>query len=72
MNRMCLNAAVSLGQLLLLDPHHDQLKLAEFTLGTISTSVHMFSDNSMKASVKLDTCFLDDKRPNVQMVTPRC
>lgn len=57
--------------LLLLDPHHEQLKLAEFTLGTISTSVQMFSDNSMKASVKLHSCFLDDKRPNVQMVTPR-
>lgn len=62
---------VSLVQLLSLDPHHEQLKLAEFTLGTISTSVQMFSDNSMKACVKLDSCFLDDKRPNVQMVTPR-
>lgn len=68
---MCSNPAVPLVQLLSLDPHHEQLKLAEFTLGTISTSVHMFSDNSMKASVKLDTCLLDDKRPNVQMVTPR-
>lgn len=55
----------------LLDSHDEQLKLAEFTLGTISTSVHMFSDSSMKASVKLATCLLDDKRPEVKMVTPR-
>uniref|UniRef100_A0A3B4Z0W4 Vacuolar protein sorting 13 homolog A n=1 Tax=Stegastes partitus TaxID=144197 RepID=A0A3B4Z0W4_9TELE len=54
-----------------LDSHDEQLKLAEFTLGTISTSVHMFSDSSMKASVRLSTCLLDDKRPKVKMVTPR-
>uniref|UniRef100_A0AAQ6A429 Vacuolar protein sorting 13 homolog A n=1 Tax=Amphiprion ocellaris TaxID=80972 RepID=A0AAQ6A429_AMPOC len=51
--------------------HDEQLKLAEFTLGTISTSVHMFSDSSMKASVRLSTCLLDDKRPKIKMVTPR-
>ncbi|XP_041643525.1 vacuolar protein sorting-associated protein 13A isoform X2 [Cheilinus undulatus] len=55
----------------LLDSHDEQLKLAEFTLGTISTSVHMFSDGSMKASVLLATCLLDDKRPRIKMVTPR-
>ncbi|XP_072243962.1 intermembrane lipid transfer protein VPS13A isoform X3 [Leuresthes tenuis] len=55
----------------LLDPHDEQLKLAEFTLGTISTSVHMFSDSSMKASVRLAACLLDDKRPSIKMVTPR-
>uniref|UniRef100_A0A3Q3WPE0 Uncharacterized protein n=1 Tax=Mola mola TaxID=94237 RepID=A0A3Q3WPE0_MOLML len=55
----------------LLDSHDEQLKLAEFTLGTISTSLHMFSDSSMKASVQLATCLLDDKRPNIKMVTPR-
>lgn len=55
----------------LLDSHDEQLKLAEFTLGTISTSVYMFSDSSMKASVKLATCLLDDKRPKIKMVTPR-
>lgn len=55
----------------LLDSHDEQLKLAEFTLGTISTSVNMFSDSSMKASVKLATCLLDDKRPEIKMVTPR-
>uniref|UniRef100_A0A8C4FEN5 Vacuolar protein sorting 13 homolog A n=1 Tax=Dicentrarchus labrax TaxID=13489 RepID=A0A8C4FEN5_DICLA len=55
----------------LLDSHDEQLKLAEFTLGTISTSIHMFSDNSMKASVRLATCLLDDKRPRIKMVTPR-
>uniref|UniRef100_A0A7N6B5Q5 Vacuolar protein sorting 13 homolog A n=1 Tax=Anabas testudineus TaxID=64144 RepID=A0A7N6B5Q5_ANATE len=47
------------------------LKLAEFTLGTISTSIHMFSDSSMKASVRLSACLLDDKRPKIKMVTPR-
>uniref|UniRef100_A0A8C2WAR4 Vacuolar protein sorting 13 homolog A n=1 Tax=Cyclopterus lumpus TaxID=8103 RepID=A0A8C2WAR4_CYCLU len=55
----------------LLDSHDEQLKLAEFTLGTISTSVHMFSDSSMKASVRLSACLLDDKRPRIKMVTPR-
>uniref|UniRef100_A0A7N6BFF1 Vacuolar protein sorting 13 homolog A n=1 Tax=Anabas testudineus TaxID=64144 RepID=A0A7N6BFF1_ANATE len=51
--------------------HNEQLKLAEFTLGTISTSIHMFSDSSMKASVRLSACLLDDKRPKIKMVTPR-
>lgn len=55
----------------LLDSRDAQLKLAEFTLGTISNSVHMFSDGSMKASVQLANCLLDDKRPGVKMVTPR-
>uniref|UniRef100_A0A3B4A869 Uncharacterized protein n=1 Tax=Periophthalmus magnuspinnatus TaxID=409849 RepID=A0A3B4A869_9GOBI len=55
----------------LLDSHDEQLKLAEFTLGTISTSVHMFSDSCMKALVQLAACFLDDKRPNIKMVTSR-
>uniref|UniRef100_A0A8C9YYM9 Vacuolar protein sorting 13 homolog A n=1 Tax=Sander lucioperca TaxID=283035 RepID=A0A8C9YYM9_SANLU len=50
---------------------NEQLKLAEFTLGTISTSIHMFSDSSMKASVRLAACLLDDKRPRIKMVTPR-
>ncbi|XP_062855375.1 vacuolar protein sorting-associated protein 13A isoform X2 [Trichomycterus rosablanca] len=53
------------------DPHDEQLKLAEFTLGTISTAVHMFSDSSMKASFKLDECLLDDKRKRVNMITSR-
>lgn len=55
----------------LLDSHDEQLKLAEFTLGTISTSLQMFSDSSMKASVRLAACLLDDKRPRIKMVTPR-
>lgn len=55
----------------LLDSHDEQLKLAEFTLGTISTSVQMFSDSSMKAFVRLAACFLDDKRPKIKMVTSR-
>ncbi|XP_029916803.1 intermembrane lipid transfer protein VPS13A isoform X3 [Myripristis murdjan] len=55
----------------LLDSRDEQLKLGEFTLGTISTSVLMFSDSSMKASVRLSDCLLDDKRPRVKMVTPR-
>ncbi|XP_066500890.1 vacuolar protein sorting-associated protein 13A isoform X2 [Hoplias malabaricus] len=55
----------------LLDSRDEQLKLAEFTLGTISTAVHMFSDGSMKASVKLAECLLDDKRKRVKMITSR-
>ncbi|XP_057687082.1 vacuolar protein sorting-associated protein 13A isoform X2 [Corythoichthys intestinalis] len=54
-----------------LEPHDDELKLGEFTLGTSATSVAMYSDSSMKATVQLDTCLLDDKRPNIQTVTPR-
>lgn len=55
----------------LVDSRDEQLKLAEFTLGTISTSVNRFSDSSMKASVQLATCLLDDKRPKIKTVTPR-
>ncbi|TNN62598.1 Vacuolar protein sorting-associated protein 13A [Liparis tanakae] len=61
----------NVNEIQLLDSHDEQLKLAEFTLGTISTSVHMFSDSSMKASVRLAACLLDDKRPRIKMVTPR-
>ncbi|XP_076846491.1 intermembrane lipid transfer protein VPS13A isoform X2 [Brachyhypopomus gauderio] len=56
---------------MLLDFRDEQLKLAEFTLGSISTAVDMFSDNSMKASVKLTECLLDDKRKRVKMITSR-
>lgn len=55
----------------MVDSRDELLKLAEFTLGTISTSVEMFSDSSMKASVQLATCLLDDKRPMINTVTPR-
>uniref|UniRef100_A0A8C9TCT1 Vacuolar protein sorting 13 homolog A n=1 Tax=Scleropages formosus TaxID=113540 RepID=A0A8C9TCT1_SCLFO len=55
----------------LLDSRDEQLKLAEFKLGTISTAVHMFSDSSMKASVKLANCLLDDKRQSVKNITAR-
>ncbi|XP_036383579.1 vacuolar protein sorting-associated protein 13A isoform X2 [Megalops cyprinoides] len=55
----------------LLDSRDEQLKLAEFRLGTISTAVQMFSDGSMKASVKLANCLLDDKRQRVKMITSR-
>lgn len=58
-------------EILQLDSHDEQLMLAEFTLGTGSTSVHMFSDSSMKASVQLAACLLDDKRPTVKMVSRR-
>lgn len=58
-------------QTALLDSHDEQLKLAEFTLGTISTAVHMFSDSSMKASLKLAECLLDDKRKRANMITSR-
>ncbi|XP_072290202.1 intermembrane lipid transfer protein VPS13A isoform X2 [Eucyclogobius newberryi] len=54
-----------------LDSHDEQLKLAEFSLGTISTSVDMLSDSSMKALVRLAACFLDDRRPKIKMVTSR-
>ncbi|KAM4616365.1 intermembrane lipid transfer protein VPS13A [Polymixia lowei] len=58
-------------ELQLFDSRDEQLMLAEFILGTISTSVHMFSDSSMKASVRLANCLLDDKRSRVKKVTSR-
>uniref|UniRef100_A0A8C9TJI0 Vacuolar protein sorting 13 homolog A n=1 Tax=Scleropages formosus TaxID=113540 RepID=A0A8C9TJI0_SCLFO len=64
------NATLST-QARLLDSRDEQLKLAEFKLGTISTAVHMFSDSSMKASVKLANCLLDDKRQSVKNITAR-
>lgn len=54
-----------------MDAHDEQLMLAEFTLGAISTSVHMYSDSSMKASVRMAACLLDDKRPRIKVVNPR-
>uniref|UniRef100_A0A9J8AM67 Vacuolar protein sorting 13 homolog A n=1 Tax=Cyprinus carpio carpio TaxID=630221 RepID=A0A9J8AM67_CYPCA len=53
------------------DSRDESLKLAEFMLGTISTAMHMFSDSSMKASLKLTNCLLDDKRQSVKMITSR-
>ncbi|XP_056379493.1 intermembrane lipid transfer protein VPS13A isoform X1 [Hyla sarda] len=47
------------------------LKLAEFKLGLISTTIKMSSDGSMSAAVKLTNCILDDKRQAVQKATPR-
>ncbi|KAJ8413943.1 hypothetical protein AAFF_G00065410 [Aldrovandia affinis] len=55
----------------LLDSRAEELKLAEFRLGTISTTVQMFSDSSMKASIKLANCILDDKRQRVKKITAR-
>ncbi|KAJ8380883.1 hypothetical protein SKAU_G00016610 [Synaphobranchus kaupii] len=55
----------------LLDSRAEELKLAEFRLGTISTALQMYSDSSMKASVKLANCILDDKRQGVKMITSR-
>ncbi|XP_051924393.1 vacuolar protein sorting-associated protein 13A isoform X1 [Hippocampus zosterae] len=61
----------NMNELLFLEPHDNELKLGEFTLGTISTSFTMYSDSSMKATVRLATCLLDDKRPNRKTVSPR-
>ncbi|XP_077456591.1 intermembrane lipid transfer protein VPS13A isoform X1 [Stigmatopora argus] len=58
-------------ELSILEPHDDELKLGEFTLGTSATAVTMYSDSSMKATVQLHTCLLDDKRPNIQTINPR-
>uniref|UniRef100_A0A4W4DQU0 Vacuolar protein sorting 13 homolog A n=1 Tax=Electrophorus electricus TaxID=8005 RepID=A0A4W4DQU0_ELEEL len=55
----------------MLDSRDEQLKLAEFTLGTITAAVDMFSDSSMKASIRLTECLLDDKRKRVKMITSR-
>ncbi|XP_061117583.1 vacuolar protein sorting-associated protein 13A isoform X1 [Conger conger] len=58
-------------ELQFLDSRAEDLKLAEFRLGTISTAVQMYSDSSMKASVKLANCILDDKRQRIKMITSR-
>uniref|UniRef100_A0A4W4DPX6 Vacuolar protein sorting 13 homolog A n=1 Tax=Electrophorus electricus TaxID=8005 RepID=A0A4W4DPX6_ELEEL len=58
--------------LVLYSPSGSELKLAEFTLGTITAAVDMFSDSSMKASIRLTECLLDDKRKRVKMITSRC
>ncbi|XP_065103684.1 intermembrane lipid transfer protein VPS13A isoform X1 [Paramisgurnus dabryanus] len=58
-------------EICLQDSRDESVKLAEFTLGTISTAVHMYSDSSMKASLKLTNCLLDDKRQKVKMITSR-
>ncbi|KAG2465751.1 VP13A protein, partial [Polypterus senegalus] len=58
-------------QITTLEPRDEHLKLAQFTLGLISTSVTMLSDSSMKASVKLSNCLLDDKRQKVQKASCR-
>ncbi|XP_061789259.1 intermembrane lipid transfer protein VPS13A isoform X1 [Nerophis lumbriciformis] len=55
----------------LLDPHDNLLKLGQFALGTISTSVTMFADTTMKALVRLSTCLLDDTRPTSNTFSPR-
>uniref|UniRef100_H3AXY1 Vacuolar protein sorting 13 homolog A n=1 Tax=Latimeria chalumnae TaxID=7897 RepID=H3AXY1_LATCH len=58
-------------QIQVLDQRDVLLKLAEFRLDMISTAVTMLSDGSMKASVKLANCRLDDERRAVEKATPR-
>uniref|UniRef100_A0A8D3E8C8 Vacuolar protein sorting 13 homolog A n=1 Tax=Scophthalmus maximus TaxID=52904 RepID=A0A8D3E8C8_SCOMX len=46
-------------------------KFDSMTLVVYSPNGNIQSFNSMKASVRLAACLLDDKRPNIKMVTPR-
>uniref|UniRef100_A0AAY4BPN8 Vacuolar protein sorting 13 homolog A n=1 Tax=Denticeps clupeoides TaxID=299321 RepID=A0AAY4BPN8_9TELE len=55
----------------LLHSRDEQQTLAEFMLGSICTSVLMFSDGSMKATLKLSECLLDDRRQRVKNITSR-
>lgn len=47
------------------------LKLAEFKLENIISSLKLYTDGSTFSSFSLKNCILDDKRPHVMKATPR-
>uniref|UniRef100_A0A4X1W2B7 Vacuolar protein sorting 13 homolog A n=1 Tax=Sus scrofa TaxID=9823 RepID=A0A4X1W2B7_PIG len=47
------------------------LKLAEFKLENIISTLKMCTDDSVSSSFSLKNCILDDKRPHVKKATPR-
>ncbi|XP_057581269.1 intermembrane lipid transfer protein VPS13A isoform X2 [Hippopotamus amphibius kiboko] len=47
------------------------LKLAEFKLENIISTLKMYTDDSTFSSFSLKNCILDDKRPHVKKATPR-
>ncbi|XP_016013121.2 vacuolar protein sorting-associated protein 13A isoform X4 [Rousettus aegyptiacus] len=53
------------------DVRDPSLKLAEFKLENIISTVKMYTDDSIFSSFSLKNCILDDKRPHVKKATPR-
>ncbi|XP_058157611.1 intermembrane lipid transfer protein VPS13A isoform X2 [Dasypus novemcinctus] len=53
------------------DVRDPSLKLAEFKLENIISTLKMFTDDSTFSSFSLKNCILDDKRPHVKKATPR-
>uniref|UniRef100_A0A9L0SXN5 Vacuolar protein sorting 13 homolog A n=1 Tax=Equus caballus TaxID=9796 RepID=A0A9L0SXN5_HORSE len=53
------------------DVRDPSLKLAEFKLENIISTLKMYSDDSTSSSFSLKNCILDDKRPHVKKATPR-
>ncbi|XP_022429176.2 vacuolar protein sorting-associated protein 13A isoform X1 [Delphinapterus leucas] len=53
------------------DIRDPSLKLAEFKLENIISTLKMYTDDSTFSSFSLKNCILDDKRPHVKKATPR-
>nr|XP_018889453.3 intermembrane lipid transfer protein VPS13A isoform X1 [Gorilla gorilla gorilla] len=53
------------------DVRDPSLKLAEFKLENIISTLKMYTDGSTFSSFSLKNCILDDKRPHVKKATPR-
>jgi hypothetical protein len=62
----------SLPQTSFTDVRDPSLKLAEFKLENIISTIKMNTDDSVFSSFSLKNCILDDKRPHVKKATPRC
>ncbi|XP_036886237.1 vacuolar protein sorting-associated protein 13A isoform X1 [Sturnira hondurensis] len=53
------------------DVRDPALKLAEFKLENIISTLKMYTDDSTFSAFSLKNCILDDKRPHVKKATPR-
>ncbi|XP_045047540.2 intermembrane lipid transfer protein VPS13A isoform X2 [Desmodus rotundus] len=53
------------------DVRDPALKLAEFRLENIISTLKMYTDDSTLSAFSLKNCILDDKRPHVKKATPR-
>ncbi|KAB0368817.1 hypothetical protein FD755_019851, partial [Muntiacus reevesi] len=53
------------------DIRDPSLKLAEFKLENIISTLQMYTDDSIFSSFSLKNCILDDKRPHIKKATPR-
>ncbi|XP_062937463.1 intermembrane lipid transfer protein VPS13A isoform X3 [Cynocephalus volans] len=53
------------------DVRDPSLKLAEFKLENIISTLKMYTDDSVFSSFSLKNCILDDKRPHVKKASPR-